>query len=325
MATNYSIPTSNRFENLLTDNDVTDNDETAQIPTLPSTPEVLPKRPAVTAGHSPPGLKRPGVSLSPHFTFSARTCLAFVDKLTPEQVETEVRHLLALNATADNRADNSVEQKRSLLYKHLSKSLCIETDKIVNNFHLLLSNFSRSGETFERESGAVTRPEHTQDLQTNEAERVHPVADGNGQLSSPVRFYDIDVSDLSYESVKSSIKFSDTQRGGRETAYFGSVPYQYGPIKHDPIKYPDTPLFNKLFDALKPIVPDINPSNYSCLATYYANGNVTIPMHSDNEKCIEANSQIVTVSFGAPRTLKFRSAVGPQLKYSIVCHMVQFM
>ena len=49
------------------------------------------------------------------------------------------------------------------LYKHLSKSLCMETDTIVNNFHSLLSNFSRSGETFDREGGAVTQPEHTQE------------------------------------------------------------------------------------------------------------------------------------------------------------------
>ena len=33
-------------------------------------------------------------------------------------------------------------------------------------------------------------------------------------------------------------------------------------------------------------------------------------MHSDNEKCIEASSQIITVSFGANRTIKFRSTVG---------------
>ena len=33
-------------------------------------------------------------------------------------------------------------------------------------------------------------------------------------------------------------------------------------------------------------------------------------MHSDNEKCIESNSEIITLSFGAPRTIKFRSTVG---------------
>ena len=45
--------------------------------------------------------------------------------------------------------------------------------------------------------------------------------------------------------------------------------------------------------------------------TLYEDGKAHIPPHSDNEECIEPESDIITVSIGATRKVTFQNIVGP--------------
>ncbi len=244
--------------------------------------------------------------LSKQFTFSARTCLEFIDILTPEQIEIEYKHLLAMNANfKSDYKKPTVEHKRSVLYKHLSKTLCQETDVIVNNLHSLISGIGSPSQKTEDVSSSV---DASSDRQL--PAEIVPTA----LLLPAVRFLDVNVSDIPYEDVNSAITFTDEHRGGRETAYFGSVPYSYSSVKHEPVDYPaesDVKLFSILAERIKTVDPDFLMEDYTCLVTRYKDGKVTIPLHSDNEKIIEPGSNIYTVSFGAVRTVRFRNFVGP--------------
>ena len=44
----------------------------------------------------------------------------------------------------------------------------------------------------------------------------------------------------------------------------------------------------------------------SCLANYYLDGQDGMGYHSDNEKALNPNSSIISISLGAPRTMKFK-------------------
>ena len=58
---------------------------------------------------------------------------------------------------------------------------------------------------------------------------------------------------------------------------------------------------------LKQIIENLSKTKFnSCLLNLYHNGNEAIGWHSDDEKSIEENSSITSVSFGAERKFSFK-------------------
>ncbi len=93
--------------------------------------------------------------------------------------------------------------------------------------------------------------------------------------------------------------------GTRDVQYFGEFGYFYTGAYHPPRVIPD--VIGKLVFALRPFLPEEDrqtPLN-SCLITRYEH-NSTIPMHSDDESCINPESVIVTISIGQDRTIQFK-------------------
>ena len=101
-------------------------------PTIPSPNEALSPGPTVSpVGSPPPGMNVPSVSIrstntsiadEPPFTFSARTCLELLPLMSDEQIETEARHLCAMNISAESRLKDSstAEDKRNLIHEVLT-------------------------------------------------------------------------------------------------------------------------------------------------------------------------------------------------------------
>lgn len=56
----------------------------------------------------------------------------------------------------------------------------------------------------------------------------------------------------------------------------------------------------------------------SCLANYYHDGNDGMGFHSDNEKEMNPDSPIVSISFGAPRMMKFKHRNGQLTKEHVL-------
>ena len=84
-------------------------------------------------------------------------------------------------------------------------------------------------------------------------------------LEEPVCFLNIKCS-LDVEQISKQLSF--TKVGNRETAYFGSSPYQYGEIVHEPAPYPQNcEFFDQIFRKLSIKDSEFSPEKYTCLVT----------------------------------------------------------
>ena len=91
--------------------------------------------------------------------------------------------------------------------------------------------------------------------------------------------------------------------GCRDTLYFGEYNYRYTGGEH---AARDAPVvIGNLIEHLRPFYSDPNAEMNSCLITRYKNGADCIPPHRDDEPFINPTSEIVTVSFGVKRVMKF--------------------
>ena len=97
----------------------------------------------------------------------------------------------------------------------------------------------------------------------------------------------------------------DKRLHNRSISYFGEVSYSYNNITHTPKPIPASDTYlNQMLDHLSLVLPDFNYN--SILITKYLDGSDNLPFHSDNESEIVENSDIVTISLGETRTVKFR-------------------
>ena len=89
----------------------------------------------------------------------------------------------------------------------------------------------------------------------------------------------------------------------RKTAWYGDSDYEY--IYSNTIKQA-LPWTRELANV-KQIVENVSKTKFnSCLLNLYHDGNEGMGWHSDDEKSIEDNSSIASVSFGAERKFSFK-------------------
>jgi alkylated DNA repair dioxygenase AlkB len=92
--------------------------------------------------------------------------------------------------------------------------------------------------------------------------------------------------------------------GNRSVKYFGDYEYRYGKVVHKACKIPNSCYLRTIVNKFSQLYPHIKFN--SVLLTKYDNGQSTIPMHSDNEEMIETGSEILTISLGASRDVRFQ-------------------
>ena len=252
----------------------------------------------------------------PMFVFSARTCLERLPTLTPTQIDKEITHLQALDASVHERltAKSNLDKKRNVLHKSLTDSLIREVDLIVNKYDSLVHSICRSVENSKQQLDGAQQlvDQIKQPVADSTFHLIEPDLETDGKLQDPVSFSDISFSDISYDDVEQSFNFDQKLPGYRCATYFGAVEYAYGNIKHSPAPYPESnPILDQIFTRLQTLDSDFTPENFTCLITKYTDGNASINMHQDNEKCILPGSNIYTVSFGAQRTLRLYNITGP--------------
>ena len=108
----------------------------------------------------------------------------------------------------------------------------------------------------------------------------------------------INFTDFNTETILNQISINGLGTYGRHVAYFGSRPYSYGHIHHEPCDYPDNDIFNTISTRMKTIDSNFSYDDWTCLVTYYPDGRASIPRHCDNEKSIVEDSTIYTISVG---------------------------
>ena len=104
------------------------------------------------------------------------------------------------------------------------------------------------------------------------------------------------------EEISENGKFEEVS-DSREVFYTGEYGYFYTGKYHPPCT---TPI--EIQDLLYVVRPNLSNQRAwinSCLITRYVDGNANIPFHRDDELFIDLNSEILTVSIGAKRTIEF--------------------
>ena len=89
----------------------------------------------------------------------------------------------------------------------------------------------------------------------------------------------------------------------RDVLYFGEYGYRYGGVYHEACETPA--VIQDLLDCARPTMTKPNDWMNSCLINRYTNGTKHIPPHRDDEPYIDPESEIVTVSLGCTRPMKF--------------------
>ena len=243
-------------------------------------------------------------------TFSPSLCLGFIDGLTPEQLNFERQYfeLLGQPLVMKNTRNTTAEKIRQALKQHLQGTLLRAFTSVVEHSQLT-PTFSCTNELTTQGYDAATPPTTTQHSVT--VPRPAPTqqqvtADKVCQVlsSDTVSFSNLDVT--------AALSLCDTWQkvGTRYISYFGSSPYSYGKTKHAACDYPDSPIFTQISERLAAVFPDFSLADYTCLLTHYPDGKSSIPLHSDDETQIQAGSNIITISVGAPRDLTLRNLTG---------------
>ena len=107
-------------------------------------------------------------------------------------------------------------------------------------------------------------------------------------------------------SLITSLKFSHSFNSGRKAVLFGQHSYAYGNTFHSPCSFSTNCYISELFNFAVEVFPSLNLN--SCLINYYSDSSKCMPDHTDDERYIELNSFIVTLSLGAPRSMVIKDA-----------------
>ena len=127
-----------------------------------------------------------------------------------------------------------------------------------------------------------------------------------------VKYIDNAVSDDIKSSLLSFVSSSDSEfvriGDNRDTLYFGEYSYKYNGAEHTAKPMPEQII--SLLNVIKPKLSNPNAIVNSCLVTRYVGGSDHIPLHRDNEPLYNPDSEIMTVSIGENRTMKFVENTG---------------
>ena len=254
---------------------------------------------------------------TPFLSFSPKTCLELVTKLTDEQLEYETSYFKSvLGPVKVLDCKSSTRRSPAGITRCLNRELLQDTDRITDNISKIDTLNKNIFILFEKAEKMLSDLTREQDSLANTVE--------HNLDSNPVSFLDC-IINTNIENCTEGVCFD--KLSNREADYFGLYPYHYGSVQHDPKPYPKTNFFNDVSSTISKHDPDFNLDSYTCLVTRYRDGDSDIAPHSDNEPSILPNSAIYTVSVGAERTLVCRNKLGvvSERRYTLTSGSVNIM
>ena len=109
---------------------------------------------------------------------------------------------------------------------------------------------------------------------------------------------------VSQESFGMTSQWKGSSKACYSWLNFHNIPYKFGNTTHQAKDRKAYPNIRALMDTINTHLD--NPGLDSCLITYYDNGHIDLPLHSDDEShTIDQSCPIVIFSLGSPRTIKF--------------------
>ena len=260
-------------------------------------------------------------TLSQLQSFSPKLCLELLPTLTPEQMDYEISWQKSVYGHELNfrlrKPDNNT--KMAELCKAITPSISIDNSQIFydcEKYQDLTRDFAcllTRAESYIKKLGVDRQGD------VDEGERFFDTVDSQEDLAQvesednstdPVRVLDLSFQDIEIGTILEC--FDMKKVGSRKVGYIGSTEYQYGGIRHPPTPYPSNQILDGIFDELRNCLqdPEITKDNFSTMATLYETGTDWLPYHSDDEEHIAHDSNIITISLGATREVKFRSITG---------------
>jgi len=265
-------------------------------------------------------------------SFSAKTCLELLGSLSAAQLDHECNYFKALGCDIPDfrlmrSSTTNTKFKSAAIQRHLDTILksatCKDFATLTKKFVDFNNSVSPLVEDAQQDVDNMRLPAPvpvtvlTPEIEESTSSLEIQSSDTSGNelpLTESVCYFNnsVDFSDLSVEDILEQIPPTSFTQGscGRRTAYFGTRPYSYAPIRHEPQEYPSCPALDIVLTKLKEVVPDFSTDDYTCLITHYPDGRSYIPTHSDDEPEIQADSTIFTISVGAARVLRFVNKVG---------------
>ena len=161
----------------------------------------------------------------------------------------------------------------------------------------------------------ITRP----NLSINSAESlIEGLQTGEVSMDPYFKFKDgmpfhlFDVSQLDFKTT------GYVKLGSRSAAYYGEYPYSYSGMSHNPRPFSDNTYLMHILSYIQIVIPDIKFN--SVMIHKYSDGNSIMPHHSDNEECIESDTDIITISLGDTRTIEFRNKQSESAEQVTLAH-----
>ena len=249
-------------------------------------------------------------------SFSSKTCLELLPQLSTTQLNNELTYRQSLgflpNVRMNRHTDKSVVEKH--LFEEFLCAIPSDLDNIVKKCQTLTDNFSYIVEQAQAEIDKLKTPSNTTTADQSKAAPVYsspPVDTGKHNITDSVCNvkHSVLFGEFTTDNILDQFPIEGQSTCGRFTNYFGNRPYTYGRARHEPQQYPDCELFTTIEEGMKKVDPDFSLTDYTCLVTHYPNGRAYIPRHSDDEKQIEPDSTIHTISIGASRTLRLTNTL----------------
>ncbi len=103
----------------------------------------------------------------------------------------------------------------------------------------------------------------------------------------------------------------------RQVAWYGDEPYVYHYSNSEKVALPWTKTLMEIKNKTEEVT---NETYNSCLLNFYEDGNVGMGWHSDDEKELEENGAIASISFGAERRFDFRHRDNHNEKVKVPLH-----
>ena len=251
---------------------------------------------------------------SPTEKLAKSTKLNCIDKSLVDQVKLDMNVLISKFVKLDMndlipRFDNTKSEK---IIRTITKLIdkaetlqCALEKSVTHRDYVHLSNNNNT-------NSDNTESEHTE-------HRLSPTHTSSNVLPIPVHVYN-DVENLKSICIDDLLTNITLERiSHRQVAYFGNIDYSYGNVTHRSRPYPDNTYLDKIFSILseKLDLPEFNKDTYTCLYTLYSDGSEYIPPHQDSERCIDPDSSIINVSFGASRDMLLTSIMGDEVKHTL--------
>ena len=187
-------------------------------------------------------------------------------------------------------------------YDAIMKSNQEQFDKMFKNLNELVTSTNNS-----------TTPINTASNETVEPNTISPHALPIQPPCDPYVKYVTDaVSDTLNQSLKTFVSEHQSEfvniGGCRDTLFYGEFGYRYNGGRHDAKDMP-APIMD-LLNVVRAHCSQPDAPLNSCLITRYKSGTDHIPPHRDDEPVFDPQSEILTVSIGAQREMKFTSTTG---------------